>query len=101
LMRCALWRNVQEGGVKNGTSKEYFGVDYNGLRAWLECLFKPGMTWENHGAVWEIDHIVPLSRFDLTKEADGKAAWFYANLAPAWKCDNRKKGNRYIGTQNK
>jgi hypothetical protein len=96
LMRCALWRNVQLGGVKNGKSAAYFGTSYGGLRTWIEYLFKPGMTWDNHGTDWEIDHIIPLSWFDLNKDGDAKAAWFYANLRPAWKLENRKKGNRSI-----
>lgn len=96
LMRCALWRNVQLGGVKTGKSATYFGTSFGGLRSWIECLFKSGMTWDNHGTVWEIDHIIPLSWFDLTKESDAKTAWFYANLRPAWKLENRRKGNRSL-----
>ena len=24
------------------------------------------MNWNNHGDVWEVDHIVPCSNYDLT-----------------------------------
>jgi hypothetical protein len=42
----------------------------------------------------EINHILPLSGFDLTKEDQVKMACHYTNLQPLWAGDNLKKSNK-------
>jgi hypothetical protein len=65
------------------------------LRQYLESKFKSGMTWKNHGVYgWHIDHIIPISSFDLTKEEDQRKCFHYTNLQPLWAEDNMKKGNK-------
>jgi len=59
----------------------------------LEKLFKPRMTWKNHGK-WHIDHIKPCSSFDLTKASEQRECFHYTNLQPLWASENLSKGNR-------
>lgn len=61
--------------------------------AWdhLESLFTEGMTRENHGE-WHIDHVRPLSSFDLTDPEQLAAACHYTNLQPMWAIENIRKG---------
>jgi predicted ArsR family transcriptional regulator len=52
------------GGMKNGRTCEMLGYSPQQLREHLERLFKPGMTWRNHGqgpGKWEVDHVIPVS----------------------------------------
>lgn len=70
---------------------EFLGCDYAFARAYLNARLKPGQTWENHGVVWEIDHIIPLAAFDLTKERERKKALHFTNLQPLFKHENRAK----------
>ena len=66
------------------------------LKEHLESLFDSNMSWENYGSYWEIDHIKPLSSFDITdiSDEDFKIAWGLANLQPLEKTLNRQKSNK-------
>lgn len=75
------------------------GYTLEELREHLEMRFTAEMTWENRGAVWEIDHIKPLSAFivpDVKCEAF-RGAWGLNNLRPLLKADNRAKGSKTPG----
>ena len=73
------------------------------LKVYLERLFHPGMTWDNLGRydknrpTWHIDHIKPLSLFDLTDNEQVKLACHYTNLQPLWAEENLRKHDRYDG----
>ena len=49
------------------------------------------MSWDNYPRLWEIDHIVPLSAFDLTDRKQFLEACNYTNLQPLWWFDNLLK----------
>lgn len=53
---------------------------------------KPGWTWENWGAVWELDHKRPCASFDLTDPAQQAICFHFSNFQPLSKFDNRSKG---------
>ena len=53
------------------------------------------MAWENYGLKgWHVDHIIPISFYDLTNEDEVKKACHYSNLQPLWWQDNLEKGNK-------
>lgn len=63
-------------------------------RKHIEKQFKRGMHWNNHGTVWHIDHIIPLSKFDLTDPMQRKRANHFTNLQPLYVHENMSKGAR-------
>ncbi len=79
-------------GNDSQLNRETMGCTRDELRTRLTILFRTGMTWENHGE-WEFDHIVPMSKFDLTKDEEVKKCMHYSNLQPLWKWENKLKGN--------
>jgi len=63
-------------------------------RKHIERLWLPGMSWDNHGKGWEIDHIIPASRFDMNDPMQRLQMCHFTNLQPLWTRDNRRKLNR-------
>ena len=51
-------------------------------------------NWGVHG--WHIDHITPLSSFDLTCREQFLKVCHYTNLQPLWAKDNFSKGCKII-----
>lgn len=80
---------------KNNSTLLYIGCTKEFLREYLQSLFQENMSWENYGK-WHIDHIKPISLFDLTKEEEIYKAMHYTNLQPLWAKDNHKKSTKYI-----
>lgn len=85
------------GQAKAGSAVQDLGCTVEELKSELESQFSPGMTWENYGCredSWNIDHIMPLSAFDLTDRQHVLLACHHSNLRPMWHLDNMAKGNR-------
>lgn len=80
--------------TKGGSSIKDLGCSISELKQHLESKFQPNMTWENYGRNgWHIDHIKPLSSFDLTNRKQFLEACHYTNLQPLWAKDNIRKHN--------
>lgn len=73
------------------------GYSVDELMAHLERQFVKGMGWHNMGE-WHIDHIVPVSKFNVTEVGDPEfiRAWSLTNLRPLWAKDNLRKGARLV-----
>jgi hypothetical protein len=74
-------------------TEKMIGCKIEQLRSHLESQFKKGMTWDNHGSHWHIDHIIPMSHFDLTNESQLFAASHYTNMQPMWAAENLSKSD--------
>jgi hypothetical protein len=80
------------GKMKAASAVRDLGCTIEFLKDWLESKFTPEMTWENYGPVWHIDHVKPLTAFDLTDPEQAKAACHYTNLQPLPASENIRKG---------
>ena len=49
------------------------------------------MSLENYGKVWELDHVNPLSKFNMENEDDVKIAFNWQNVLPALCSHNKEK----------
>lgn len=78
--------------VNVGSPIKDLGCSILELKIWIESKFEPGMTWENHG-MWHLDHIRPLSKFNLMDREEFLKACNYTNLQPLWAKDNIRKSN--------
>jgi hypothetical protein len=91
---------IQLGGVKkNSKTMDLLGCSINFLMDYLESKFLIGMSWDNYGNrknQWSIDHIIPCTFFDLTKEEAQLECFHYTNLQPLWWIDNIRKSNKLL-----
>ena len=77
-----------------GSKLRYLGCSAQDACDYLEQQFKKGMTWSNYGRRgWNIDHVIPVSAFDLANEEQRKKAFHYTNLQPLWEIDNMRKND--------
>jgi 5-methylcytosine-specific restriction endonuclease McrA len=93
-MSKAIWECLKN-NKKQFSWLKFVNFSLNDLIVHLESKFTPEMTWENYGTYWHIDHVKPLSWFDLKTEFND--AWTLSNLQPLEATKNLSKNNRYIG----
>ena len=68
------------------------GCSYPTLRRHIEKQFKEGMSWDNRGKVWHVDHIIPISLYENKVDAN-----HFSNLRPMFAHLNLSRGNRLSG----
>jgi hypothetical protein len=83
--------SIIKNNQKTGSAVQDLGCSIAELRKHLQSQFQPGMTWDNYGQ-WHIDHIRPLSGFNLSNRKELLQACHYTNLQPLWAIDNLRKG---------
>lgn len=90
-----------EKSVKD-TVHPFLGCSIKDFKQHLESLFTNGMSWEKFGYYYDgrklgihIDHVFPISCFDLTDPQELFLCFHYKNCQPLWGGDNMKKNNFY------
>jgi len=99
-LRGRLMSFVYRGRAKKMVStNKLIGCDWNFFKTYIEKQFhdnpqnnKP-MTWQNYGK-WHIDHIKPMTSFNLLNLKDQYECCNFKNLQPLWAYENRKKSNK-------
>lgn len=95
ILRVRLYHALN-GAHRRGSAIKMLGCEVAAAVKHIESQFLPGMSWRNWGhdadTCWHIDHIKPLSSFDLTSEKQLSEACHFTNLQPLWARDNLIKG---------
>jgi len=96
-MRCMLHRYfVFTGEKKAKRTEELLGYSAAELKSHLEKMFVGKMSWYNHGDLWEIDHIIPISVLVKNGERDASKINCLSNLKPILKTENRSKQDKVL-----
>ena len=74
--------------------EKYWHCSVEDYRKYLSDKLTGGMTWENYGKLWNIDHIIPLEYNEPTM-AEMIARLHYLNTQPLLIEDNIKKSNKH------
>jgi len=93
LLRSRMSK-AMDGNLRTETSMELIGCTPEFLRGYIAARFRKGMRWGIKGS-FEVDHILPISAFDLTDEWQRKKAFHYSNLQPLTREENRRKSDKY------
>ncbi len=71
-----------------------FGYSPEDFKQHVESLWKSGMSWENYGSVWCLDHVTAMQFFDFTsiEDSDFRQCFALENLQPLFLEENTRKG---------
>ena len=97
LLLRGRFSKAVKGNFKAGSAVKDLGCSIQELKEYLEKQFKNGMSWDNHGigkGKWNIDHIYPISKVDLTDRDQLLKVCNYTNLQPLWVEENVSKSDR-------
>jgi hypothetical protein len=100
LLKKLKYKNTE----KIISSLDLLGCSVQDFKLHLEKQFLPEMNWENHGDIWEIDHIKPCASFNLIDINQQKECFHYTNMQPLFKTTEIAKSfgyKNYIGNRNK
>jgi hypothetical protein len=92
-----IMKDAREGGKQS--TLFLIGCSSSALARHLESNFKRGMTWENYGTHWHVDHIIPCAAFDHTKPEQVRQCWHFTNLRPLEAKANITKGAKIEAPQ--
>jgi hypothetical protein len=89
---CALNKN------KNKHTIDYLGCNSEEYLKWLEYN-SSNYTLNNRGKDWHIDHVIPLSKFNLDDENEQQLAFNWRNTTALSPKENLEKNNKIIPSQ--
>ena len=90
LLRDRL-RKAVKNNYKSGSAVRDLGCSIDELWQHLESQFRPGMTRENLGKAWQIDHIYPMAAANLQDPVEFLAVNNWQNLQPLYSEENNRK----------
>lgn len=97
-VRSRLAMAFKKGGFSRPCkTQEMLGCTWPFYRAYIEVRFQPGMTWENYGSVWHLDHAIPLSSAKTPKEMARLCK--FTNTQPMFSWDNISKNDKTVVQQ--
>jgi hypothetical protein len=85
---------------KSKKSIEYLGCSIEQFKEHIGFQFETGMSWDNYGEIWHIDHIIPIKYKQDGKEPsleDTIKRLHWSNTQPMFAEENISKGNKFIG----
>lgn len=93
---CMLRDSVKRvfGYAKSKKDKKTFDILGFSVDEFIMAIsekFSDGMSWENHGCVWQLDHKIPLSVFDFSNPMHVSYANSIENLEPLFIDDHATK----------
>jgi len=83
---------------KSKHSVEYLDCSSDEYFKWI-LNYNSNCVLENHGKEWHIDHVIPISKFDLNNQEEQILAFNWRNTMPLSCKENLSKNNKIIKEQ--
>ena len=103
IVRSRLIRALKRQGTSHQGKNKLLNCTVDQFKRYLEQFFSERgnrwMNWDNQGRIegvrcWEMDHIYPLSKLDLTNPEILRRAQHWSNFQPLSAADNNEKKAR-------
>lgn len=95
---ASLRRRVRMAIGSGSGYSDLLGCDIEMVLEWFEYHFNldshMDMSWDNYGTHWHIEHVTPVSSFDVTNDDDVNRCFHWTNTRPLPAKLNMKKGGR-------
>ncbi len=79
--------------TKSQSTFKFIGCTAEFFREFLEHQFTDGMTWQNYGIFWNVDHVIPIASFQLHNPDHLRNAFHYSNCRPLKVEENSEKND--------
>lgn len=94
-LRCRIYHAfVKQNKKKEERTMKYIDCTKAFLKEWIEFQLDKGMTLENYGEYWHIDHVKPCASYDLSKEDEIRECFCWKNLRPLKGDENLSKSDK-------
>lgn len=92
-----IYRNRLNSYIKGEKDNmNYLHCDLDFFKIFVEAQFIEGMNWENKYNLWELDHVIPVSKFNLELSDHKNICFHWCNYKPIMKHENKKKFNKLV-----
>ena len=93
--KCRIRTTILKYNVKIKFSyDELLGCEREEFKNYIISILKENMVFKNFNE-WEMDHIKPISKFNLNSLDELYKCFNYKNIQLLWKHENRIKSNKY------
>ena len=80
---------------KKQRTRKYLDCTTKFFQEWICFQLYDGMTLENYGDWWHIDHVKPCAKFDLSDEIQAKECFHWSNCRPYLRTKNNEKYDHF------
>lgn len=84
---------------KDTSVSNLIGCNKEHLLRWLSYQFYDDISLENYGKLWHIDHVIPVSFFNITDKQEQLICFHWSNLRPLKATENLKKSNHILSKE--
>ena len=98
VMRTKMGKLMRGDIKKSARTTELLGCTFDKFKKWIEFQIdtyntKNDIDINNHGSVWDLDHVIPCANFTFETKREQKICFNWSNYQPLKKKENNIKGS--------
>lgn len=94
-LRTKIWQFFEH-GLHPKSSQILLGCSREHFLRHIKSLMREGMTMENYGPVWHLDHVVACKHFDLADSEQRLRCFHWTNYQPLFARENKVKSGKMV-----